>query len=295
MLLRLSAHYVSARFPRLKNWRGVGAYLLVATIGCSISMVSNAHSDDLAYYLPPGEVRWLGASDDEIAAAREADDDTPLRALMLYRENQQAFDRGNLLLISEIGTHPLQSAPMRHWYQGMPAYGWYTYALQSPPQGLFDVDWVGNDTQRYSAAPNIDALRDALAERITLAVEEVMQTPGPLVIVAEGVSAALVSELIQQGELAGVDALVVLGAHFPHWQLNQDLATTTARLNIPTLDLIPSVQNTWVTDAAARRQQQAQRHQHIAYRQRALQHQRLREQPRYLIHQLYGWLRSEDF
>lgn len=260
-----------------------------------LSMPAAAHSDDLAYYLPPAEVIWLGAEQSDIDTAIENEQDIPLRALMLHRENEQAYDRGNLLLVPELGTHPLQSAVLRHWYQGMPAYGWYTYGLQSPLQQVHDFTWDQEFGQRHSAANDISSLKDAMRERLELALAHVEQTSGPLVLISEGVSAALIIQLLHQGEMPQVDAVVLLGSYFPQQQLNSELATQTAQLRIPVLDMIPAQQQPWVAEQQARRVQQSQRHQHPSYRQRVLSSQRIAEQPRYVLHQLYGWLRYEDF
>lgn len=272
--------------------------ILATLLGLVVALspaVTAAHADDLSYYLPPGEVLWLGASEEEIAEAREAEQPTPLRAMLLNRENEQAYDRGHILLIPELGTHPLQSSAIRHWYQGMPAYGWYTYALQSPTMQVNEFAWDVSNSERYPQAEDISELHQAMRERLELAFGEMNRTAGPTIMIAEGVSAALISDLMARGEIPPVDAFVALGAHYPQWQLNHELATTTAQLNVPVLDLVPAHQHEWISSTHARRQQQAQRHQHPAYRQRKLSHQRVGEQPRYLLHQLYGWLRSEDF
>lgn len=257
----------------------IGSLLLAS----SLPLLANER--DLDYYLPPGEVVWLEQNDSQY--------------LLLRKENQQASDRGRLVLLPEIGTHPYQSSAVRTFYQGMVDYGWYTYALQSPTANIQDFNWQANTaTGRYPEPTEgvtqdlIDNLQDRLEQAIAYSTND---HTGPLVVVAEGISAALLVDLLAAGQFAEIDALVVHGIYYPQWQLNQALATDLAQLPIAVLDLTPGHSNSWVQETTARRQQQAQRHRHISYRQRLLPRGTHAEQPRYLLHQLYGWLQSEDF
>lgn len=268
---------------------------LVLCLGLNGISSAYANADDLAYYLPPGEVLWLGASADEVAEASQNEQPAPLRMLVLARENEQYYDRGSMLLIAELGTHPMQSLTMQKWYQGMPHYGWDTYAVQPPTSQVIEFAWQEEGNQRYPQGSDVSTLRDAMRERLSLALDHAALQPGPIVVVAEGVSAALITDILAQGTFPQVDAFVALGAYYPQWQLNQALATTTAQLHIPTLDFIPQHSHSWIADNRARRNQQARRHQHTSYRQRELLTTRAAGEPRYLLHQLYGWLRSEDF
>lgn len=269
--------------------------LTLAVILClPANQVATAAADDLAYYLPPGEVIWLGASEDDIRDAADNEQATPLRMLLLTRENEQAYDRGTMIFIPELGTHPMQSPAIRLWYQEVPAYGWYSYAMQPPTAQVIEFAWQEDSGQRYPEGADLTPLHDAMAERLTLAIEHATNQPGPIVVVAEGVSAALLTDLLARGDYPQIDALVMVGAHYPQWQLNQALATTTAQLRIPVLDFIPQASHSWVQAHSDRRQQQSQRHQHLSYRQRTLLANRAND-PRYLVHQLQGWLQSEDF
>lgn len=267
------------------------------TLGLVFAGFNTAHAsaDDLAYYLPPGEVLWLGASAAEVTAAAQNEEPAPLRMLLLAKENEQYGDRGSMIFIAELGTHPMQSLTLAKWYQGMPAYGWQTFSMQPPTSQVFEFNWQHEGDQRYPEASDIGILLDAMAARLTLALNHAANQPGPVVLVAEGASAALVTDLLSTGEYPQVTALVTLAAHYPQWQLNQALATTTAQLSIPTLDLISQRSHSWVQDNSARRSQQAQLHQHPSYRQRQLLNSHTRGQPRYLLNQLYGWLQSEGF
>lgn len=253
----------------------------LATLLAPVTLAAN---NDLDYYLPPGEVVWLGEGD--------------TRVLLLEQENKQAFDRGSILHIPEWGYHPYQSSAIRSLYQNMPDYGWQSYALQPPTQPLDNFRWQTDEDVRYPdpvADEELAKLRAQLRERVELAYAQTSLIAGSFIIVAEGISAALLTDLFSSNELPLPDAFVVYGIYFPQWQLNQQLATSLAQLPVPVLDLSPRDGNDWVTQAASRRQQQAQRHQQINYRQRIIPGGTHAQQPRYLQHQLYGWLRHNDF
>jgi hypothetical protein len=241
-------------------------------------------ADDLAYYLPPEEVVWLG--------------DDAARVLMLQQENQQAYDRGSLVHIPDWGQHPYQAPVIRQLYQEMPQYGWQSYALQAPTMELHNFAWQEEAEGRYLSAVGDEALAPLRAQmklRAELAFTRARQTPGALIVVAEGLSAAILAQLFRRGELTPPDAFVVHGIYFPQRTLNRDLAADLAQLPFPVLDLATSGGNFWTRDGAPRRQQQAQRHQHSGYRQRLLTAGQHSQQPRHLAHHLYGWLRYHDF
>lgn len=260
-------------------------------LGVAAALPMSAQADDLTYYLPPSEVVWLSADAAAVQTADAHDQATPQRILMLQRENEQAADRGHLLVVAELGTHPLQSSLLRHWYQGMPAYGWHTYAMQAPLLQINDVEWNAEIATRYSPANDIQFLLDAMRARLVLALQHIEQAEGTLILISEGVSGALITQLLHQGEFAQVDALVVVGSYFPQQQLNTTLTTQTAQLKLPVLDIIPARQQPWVAQQSKRRVQQSQRHQQPSFRQRVLVAQPVATQPRYLHHELYGWLR----
>ncbi|RUO27905.1 hypothetical protein CWE12_13300 [Aliidiomarina sedimenti] len=270
------------QYPR---WSLVGGKPFgIALVGAALlaSSASFASQNDFEYYLPPGEVVWL-----------EDDDD---RYLLLEKENEQAYDRGRMILLPDVGTHPLQSSAIRALYQSMIGYGWYTFALQPPTTDIGSFTWQAEDAyERYPEPATVEPLKDALRLRMNAALTHTAEHTGALVVVAEGVSAALLADLMAEGEFAQIDALIVHGVYYPQWQLNQALATTLAELRIPLLDLAPGDGNSWATDTNSRRQQQARRHNHLSYRQRILPAGRHAEQPRYLQHHVYGWLQSEDF
>lgn len=241
-------------------------------------------ADDLAYYLPPEEVVWLG------------DDDN--RILLLQQENQQPYDRGSMVHIPDWGQHPYQAPVVRQLYQEIPEYGWQSYALQAPTMALDDFVWQEQADARYAPAVEDEELQPLRAEmqlRAELAFERARQTPGALIVVAEGISAAILTQLFNRGELPLPDAFVVHGIYLPQRELNRDVATDLAQLPFPVLDLATSGGNFWTRDGASRRQQQAQRHQHSNYRQRDLTAGQHSQQPRHLAHLVYGWLRYHDF
>ena len=295
-----------------------------------------AQIDDLAAYLPPHEVHWLTpggvaasindgvdaevsgsarftvtdaqTADAKVSAANAAiaehlNHSSTSRILLLQQENRRPEKRGYLLLIPEMGTHPFQSSVLRHWYQAMPSHGWTTLALQSPLLQVTDFEWDANFGERYSPANDISMLLADMRHRLLLALEHIATQDGQLVVVAEGVSGALLVQLLtspefdNQGahEFDRIAAVVLVGGYFPQYALNRALALKTAQLDIPVLDIIPARAHAWVTEQALNRSQHSQRLAQPSYRQRVLASQPVHLQPRYLLHELQGWLKHEQF
>lgn len=271
-------------------------WLLAATL--SPVLCTAAQSDDLAAYLPPDQVQWLTPNESvdlaDVQSGANANQSQRKRVLLLQQENLLAEERGSLLLIPEIGTHAFQSSVIRHWYLGMPAYGWNTFALQSPMLQVNDFEWDANFGERYSPANDISSLLGEMRTRLALALGHIAAQDNKLVIVAEGVSGALLAHLLSDAEFENVAALVLIGGYFPQYQLNRELAVHTAQLNIPVLDIIPAHRHLWITEHTLQRAQHSKRLAQPSYRQRVLASQRVQEQPRYLLHELNGWLKHEQ-
>lgn len=274
-------------------WKKVSRRFWVMIACMTPLLQAEAHTDDLAAYLPPQEVHWLMPGSD---ASDDHSQKSGARVLLLRQENRLPEARGNLLLIPEIGTHPLQSTVLRHWYQGMPAYGWTTFALQSPMLHVNDFEWDRHFGERYSPANDVSSLVADLRHRLDLAFEHIAAPDQKLVIVAEGVSGALFVHLLHNtNEFDRVAAVVLVGSYYPQYQLNQELAVQTAQLDIPVLDIVPARAHSWVSEYALNRTQQAKRLAQPSYRQRVLVSQPVQQQPRYLLHELQGWLKHAQF
>ncbi len=250
----------------------------------AFSLPALATERDLEFYLPPGEVVWLNHNDNQY--------------LLLEREYETPYLRGNLLFIPEWNTHPLQSHFLSLLYKNMPAFGWNTHALQPPLNSSETISWNESADSRYpspAAAELREPFKTDLLHRIEQAQQHSAQYGGANIWVVEGISAGFVVELLNEQKLPAPDALIVVGIYFPQWQLNENLATTLARFSFPILDLVAQNSNSWVSATAELRQKEARKHQHLGYRQRLLSATYYGAEHEIAVNLLRGWLNQEGF
>ncbi|EOD54232.1 DUF3530 family protein [Aeromonas molluscorum] len=116
----------------------------------------------------------------------------------------------------------------------------------------------------------IDSFRKQFAERIVTLGDAKWQAGGFKLLLAQGTSAAWVSNLIASEKLPAPDALVLLDGFFPNPQSNQTLAKQIAQGTIPTLDLYQEQGGNWSLQAAQIRRQESRRSHKLNYRPYAL-------------------------
>jgi len=254
------------------------------------SVAAQSTEDDLMRYLPPGEARWL-----------EVDQN---RYLLLERQSLQAVNRGVVIHLSEWNTHPLSSAVVRPLYQELPTQGWTTFALHPPTTPLHtDMLQFPAVDERYPEPvgdETLTALRTQLRDRLQPLMTELTDYSGFVILVAEGMTAALLTDILRTDLAAGTglvnpvqpDALVVINPYLPQYSLNQNVATQLASLPLPVLDITTATANSWAIQTQQRRKQFAARDQHISYRQKSLYGE---PAPSRLLNQLVGWLRYQGF
>jgi len=250
-----------------------------------------AQEDDLAYYLPPHEVVWLGTNEN-------TEESSETRYLMLYKEGETSFSRGVALTLPNWGTHPLQQTYPALLYRQLPFYGWESFALHAPTRSLLNFNWDQENQTPYPdpvSAEALGELKDLLLARVQLAFEHIGEAQGFRLIIAEGLTAALLVDLIEAGEIARADALILISPYYPQWQLNRELSEKIAQLRIPVLDIQQQDAIHWSVEEAARRQQQARKFQHTGYRQRTLNRASNRQNHALIEQIIYGWLNYEGF
>lgn len=253
-----------------------------------------ASQDDLAYYLPPHEYVWLENHEN----TEQENDQESHRYLMLHRENQLSFLRGTAIIVPDWGFHPIQSTYANMTYQALPRYGWETFALHAPTDSLLNFRWQEENGTPYPTATTEDErafLYNSMSARVEAAMAHIESEPGFRILVTEGISAAVIVDLLEAGEITGVDALVVIAPNYPQWQLNRELSISIAQLDIPVLDLQPRDAIHWSTEESARRKILAGRYQHTGYRQRGLSSQTNRQNTETFSQLIYGWLTYEGF
>lgn len=267
--------------------------LLLLITALTFSCVAQAATeDDLMRYLPPGEARWLESNGN--------------RYLLLQRDSLQAITRGVVIHIPDWSQHPLQNPLLTHLYQQLPEYGWTTFALH-PPTSRIQTDMLQFPAvdERYPepvSEETLAPLRDSLRQRLQPLMNELSDYTGFVVLVAEGMTATFLTQILSEdlqtggGIVAPVqpDALIVIDPYMPQYSLNQAVAEQLAAIPLPVLDLTTANANQWVQQTQRQRKLQAQREQHLSYRQQQLPllHAGNAEQA---IPQFIGWLRYQGF
>lgn len=261
------------------------------TVACMLIVTSfalnalSASASDLAYYLPPENTQWVEP---------EGDDVSPF--LLLTQASEYAVGSGIVLFISEWGLNPLQSPFIRALHKQLPHYGWQSIAFSPPNIDMHMINWRHLGETAYpseSLNDQLPLLKSPLQQRVTQAFGHLAAEPGLRIIVAEGMSAGLLIQLLQINAIPHPDALVVVSPYLPQWQLNNALPTQLAALPFPVLDLQTIDGNSWSTSTAEARVMQARRAHHTGYRQHTLPRTPVLEVV--LPKQVYGWLKHEGF
>lgn len=267
--------------------------LLLLLISFTLSSVAAAATeDDLMRYLPPGEARWL-----------ESDGN---RYLLLERESLQAITRGVIIHIPDWAQHPLQTPLLTNLYQQLPEYGWTTFALH-PPTSRIQTDMLQFPAvdERYPepvSEETLAPLRDSLRQRLQPLMNELSDYTGFVVLVAEGMTAAFLTEILNEdlqtggGIVAPVqpDALIVIDPYMPQYSLNKAVGEKLAVLPLPVFDVTTASANRWVKQTQRQRKLLAQREQHLSYRQQQLP-LLTSGNAEQTIPEFIGWLRYQGF
>lgn len=234
--------------------------------------------DDLERYLPDDQVTWLTGDDDE-------------RYLALYLEPLKAFSRGSVLTLPDWHLHPLQSPLLAYNHTKMAELGWHSWALTPPDQPL----------KRYQLQ-NLDSLPEQAFESQVTALNQRLQSwqqaqqeyLGFSVMIAEGVTAALLVKALLAQPQQMPDVLVVLDLYLPNQQANRAVSRQLAQLQLPVLDIYSEAGNPWTRSAQQWRSQLSQKYQHISYRQKQLLGSAEVAQ-RQLATTIKGWLQHHGY
>lgn len=171
--------------------------------------------------------------------------------------------KGHALLFADIGSDPERSPRIRTLRHSLNELGWHSWAVVPPPQPQ-RAPWI-SPPRTANPAPASDAgattspatinpesadewlastdsaqalqqLREQLAAQLTRLREETDE--GFVIIIAEGMSAPLLAEVLAAGDGGKIDALIVLGPYLPLAKLNLAVGDTLAAVQVPLLDLV---------------------------------------------------------
>ncbi|MDM7861685.1 DUF3530 family protein [Alteromonas sp. ASW11-36] len=180
------------------------------------------------------------------------------------------------------------------------SWGWFTLVMPAPPMGTAPPENIAlpDDINARSALSSFNeevltryAL--ALSQRIDAAFAATQATPGYRLLITQGINAAGVVRLYQQGSLLQPDGLVVAGPFWPEPELNAALPEQLASTAFPVLDLTSEWDNRWSVMTAEQRRISAVTSLKIHYRQRDIVGTEYNViQYRAMSKEMYGWMTS---
>lgn len=121
----------------------------------------------------------------------------------------------------------------------------------------------------YSEVMNAEIEQEIL-KRVETAWQYAEQFPGYFIFVCQGKSCVWLTSLFQQQKLMQPDALVMLSAHMPQSNLNNQFAQQLSQTEFPVLEFFKPMDNQWVSSAIIYRKKLAKKHFKTDYRQRKM-------------------------
>ncbi|MEE2024118.1 DUF3530 family protein [Alkalimonas mucilaginosa] len=221
--------------------------------------IPNWLPDDLKRQLPEWEIQQLG-------------DSTPL--WVLHREAMTPFVQGTLLLLPDPSQHPASPRHINFLRQAMNQHGWTTLALL--PDATATTD---------------QAALAALRQQLHLVLEQSDWQQGHLVVLAQGYSGYLLSQLEWTTLPRQPEAIVFLSSYHPEPANNRELAQRIAQLSMPVLDMAHDTDHLHISQTFEIRRQWGQKQANLLYRQRLLTgYPELEISQQRMYKEVYGWL-----
>lgn len=225
--------------------------------------------------------------------------------LIIINENTTAISRGTALLVTDSGSTINSQQGLAPLVEQLTGLGWVTILLPSPADDLFlpseslpetdaNID-LPPDLIKTSASQLNQQVFDEHLQRITLIMQAALQKakdyPGFVLVIAQGTSAATLSQLYAEQKITAPDALVVISPYWPDRKFNNQLANFLASTPMPVLDIYSKWDNSWSQASIKARKIAAIRALKLQYRQREIIGVGLIQQPTtYVSKEIYGWL-----
>lgn len=228
------------------------------------------HKSDLSWQLPADEITELLAGDKSFLA--------------LKRAAFTAKVKGTILFVPDWSQHASSPKYLNLLRKAFNDYGWDTLAI-AVPDAPFE-----NDT------PSLDSYKEQLQQRITVAMTSVMTENSTIIVVAQGSSAALISQLYADKKLQEPQSLILLEAYLPQAEQQRSLPLAIAKQQVPTLDLMQEQGNQQVAAQWQLRRQLAKQQQKLLYRQREISGliAQVETQQR-VFKEIHGWLSYQGY
>lgn len=228
------------------------------------------HKADLTWQLPAEEITELLAGDKSFMALKRAAFTTTVK--------------GTILLIPDWSQHASSPKYLNLLRTAFNDYGWDTLAIAVPDAPLSDE------------AAALESYKQLLQQRITAAMTSAMTENSTVVIVAQGSSAAFISQLYADKKLQEPQSLVLLEAYLPQAEQHRSLPLAIAKQQVPTLDLMQEQGNMQVAAQWQLRRQLAKQQQKLLYRQREISGLIAQaETQQRVFKEIHGWLSYQGY
>lgn len=244
--------------------------LSCCTVASEPMSMEEWHKSDLSWQLPADEITELLAGDKSFLA--------------LKRAAFTAQVKGTILFVPDWSQHASSPKYLNLLRKEFNDYGWDTLAI-AVPDAPFE-----NDT------PSLDSYKEQLQQRITVAMSSVMTENSTIIVVAQGSSAALISQLYADKKLQEPQSLILLEAYLPQAEQQRGLPLAIAKQQVPTLDLMQEQGNQQVAAQWQLRRQLAKQQQKLLYRQREISGliAQVETQQR-VFKEIHGWLSYQGY
>lgn len=228
------------------------------------------HKSDLSWQLPADEVSELQAGDKSF--------------LVLKRAAFTPKVKGTILFIPDWSQHAASPKNLNLLRKEFNDYGWDTLAIAVPDAPAEDNM---EDLQNY---------KDQLQQRIEVAMDSAIIENTTVIVIAQGSSAALVSQLYADKKLKEPQSLILLEAYLPQAEQQHGLPLAIAKQQVPTLDLMQQQGNQQVAAQWKKRKQLAIQQQKLLYRQREISgFVAQAETQQRVFKEIYGWLSYQGY
>lgn len=223
--------------------------LLWLSFFLSGAAAAQPQAQDFSTWPITGEVKLLDADQQQF--------------ISVWLEEQTPQKRGSVLLLPDWGNSPSDAGSIDALRQALPSIGWETGAIL-PPQPSKNIMQQGGDLDQLAS------YKLQLKAVLETAKQSQQEQFGFQVIVAQGVMGAWLVELIAEQQISPPDGIVLISAYYPDKDLNIHLATQTALLAIPVLDIYADDYNQWQAAASEQRLIATNKNQKFNYRQTLL-------------------------
>lgn len=232
--------------------------------------MEDLYKADLNWQIPAEEITELSAGDKSFLA--------------LKRAAFTAKVKGTILFVPDWSQHASSPKYLNLLRKEFNDYGWDTLSIAVPDAPFND------DT------PSLDTYKEQLQQRIDVAMTSAMAENNTVIVVAQGSSAAFISQLYADKKLQEPQSLILLEAYLPSSEQQRSLPLAIAKQQVPTLDLMQEQGNQQVAAQWRLRKQLAKQQQKLLYRQREINGLIAQaETQQRVFKEIYGWLSYQGY